>query len=132
MEGAVGHDVAFGLFALQARYSTITLIVSDAGTALRKSVVNVRTGDGSMLFENTTFHSLDTDCQQGNLIDRYIQVIKKLLRTSLNSKGDHKIPTVTLSQVGYVFSKIVQEFNSIPYLDKEGFIDLCANDFLQP
>ena len=103
---------------------------SDAGTSLRESVVNIRTWDGSMLFDNTTFHSLDTDRQQGNLIERYIQVIKRLLRTSLNSKGDHKIPTLTLSQAGHVFAKIVQEFNSIPYLDKDWCIDLGANDFI--
>ena len=103
--------------------------MSDAGTALRELVVNVRTGDGSLLFDNTTFHSLDMDHQQGNLIERYIQVIKRLLRTSLNSKGDNKIPTLTLSQLCYIFANIVQEFNSIPYLDKDRCIDLCANDY---
>ena len=100
LEGVAGHDVAFGLLTLQSRYSPITLVVTDAGTALRESVVNVKTGDGSMLFDNTTFHSLYTDRQSGNLIERYIQVIKNLLRTSVNSKWDHKIPTLTLTQFG--------------------------------
>ena len=95
-------------------------------------MVSFKTGDGSMLFDNTTFHSLDTDRQQGNHIERYIQVIKKLLRTNLNSKSDHKIPTLSRSQLSYVFAKIVQEFNSIPYLDKDGCINLCANNFLRP
>ena len=71
LEGA-----AFGLLTLQSSYSAITLVVSDVGTGLRDSVVNVKTGDGSMLFDNTKFYSLDTDQQSGNLIERYIQVIK--------------------------------------------------------
>ena len=61
LDGAAGHDVAFGLLTLQSRYSPITLVVSDAGTGLRESVVNVKTGDGLMLIDNTTFYSLDTD-----------------------------------------------------------------------
>ena len=69
LEVAAGYDVAFGLLAVQARYSPINLVVSDAGTALRESVVNVRTGYGSLLFNNPTFHSLDMDRQQGNLIE---------------------------------------------------------------
>ena len=93
---------------------------------MRESVVNVNTGDGSMLFDNTSFPSLDTDRQQENLIEKYIHIIKRLLRTCLNSKGDHKSPTLTLSQLGYIFVKIVQEFNSIPYLEKDRCIDLCA------
>ena len=105
-------------------------MVSDAGTCLRESVVNIKTSDGSMLFDNTNFQSLDTDGQSGNLIERYIQVIKKLLRTGLNSNGDHKVPTLTMSQLNYVFARTVQEFNSIPFLDKDGCVDICANEFL--
>ena len=99
-------------------------MVSDAGIALRESVVNVKTLDESMLFDNTTFHSLDMDRQSGNLIERYIQVIKKLLRTGLNSKGDHNIPNLTLSQLNYVFAKVLQEFNDLPFLDRDGCVDL--------
>ena len=124
--------MAFGLLTLQSRYSPITLVVSDTGTGPRESVVNVKTGDGSMLFDNTIFHSLDTDRQNGNLIERYIQVIKRLLRTGLTSKGDHKVSTLTMSQLNYVFAIIVQEFNSIPFLGKDRCVYLCANDFLRP
>ena len=46
LEGAAGHDVAFGLLTIQSRYSPITLVVRDAGTALRESVVNIKTGMG--------------------------------------------------------------------------------------
>ena len=34
--------------------------------------------------------------------------------------------------MGYVFANIVQEFNSIPFLDRDGCVDLCANNFLHP
>ena len=37
-----------------------------------------------------------------------------------------------MSQLVYVFESIVQEFNSISFLDSGGCIDLCANDFLRP
>ena len=132
LEGAAGTDVAFGLLTLQTQYSPIPLLVVDAGTGLKESVVNIRTSDGSMLFDNMTFHSLEMDSQSGNFVERYVHIMKQMLRTCLNSKGDHKIPTLTMSQLSYVFASIVQEFNCIPFLDKEGCIDLCANDFLRP
>ena len=36
-----------------------------------------------------------------------------------------------MSPLTYVFAKIVQVFNSIPFLEKDGCVDLCANDFLR-
>ena len=37
-----------------------------------------------------------------------------------------------MSQLNYIFARIVQEFNNICFLDKDGCVDLCANDFMQP
>ena len=125
-------DVSYGLLALQAKYSPVTFVESDPGTGLWKSVVNLRAKDGTLLFDNALFHALNTDRQQSNLIELYIRILKCLMRTGLNSNRNHKIPSLTYIQLFYVFICIDQEFNSIPDMDNDSFMDICPNDFLAP
>ena len=97
LEGMSGLDMANGLHALQAKLFPLTLVVSGAGTGLKTSVVNLQTQEGGLLFHNTHLLSLDTDSQQKYLAECYMQVLKKLIRTGLHSKIDHRIPCLTIS-----------------------------------
>ena len=57
LEGASGMDVAYGFLALQGKYYPLILVVSDAGTSLQESVVNLKTKDGTLMFDNALFHA---------------------------------------------------------------------------
>ena len=130
LEGASGFDVGMGLLSHQARYSPLTLVMSDHGAAFHESVINFRTVDGLKVFDNAIFHALPVDSQAGNAVERHVQEIKKMLRKTFGVKRDGKFPILTISQLIYAYERICQEYNSVPYL-VEG-VDLCPMDFLRP
>ena len=41
LEGASGYDIALGLLTHQAKYSPLTLVISDKGTAVWSNVINL-------------------------------------------------------------------------------------------
>ena len=130
LEGASGYDIALGLLTHQAKYSPLTLVISDKGTAMGSNVINLQTSDGLGILDSTIFHAHSVDSQQKNPVERYIQGITKLLRTAFWVKRDSNFPVMTYSQLQYAYEKIFQEYNSVPYLD-EG-TELAPMDFLKP
>ena len=131
-EGMSGSDVACGLLSLHSNVSPLTLVIAYAGTGLRGNVNHLETREGKLHFQDTHFLSLETDKQQRNLIEMYIRLVKRLMRSTLNSKGDHRIPRLTYTQLSYPFQKICQEVNCITHQKGDYLTDLSLTDFFRP
>ena len=56
LEGASGYDIGLGLLTHQAKYSLLTLVISDKGTAIGGNVINLQTSDGMGVLDTTIFH----------------------------------------------------------------------------
>ena len=72
LEGASGFNIGLCLLTHQAKFSPLTLVVSDKGTAMAEGVVNIRTEDGQGIFDAAIFPAHSVDSKQKKTVERQI------------------------------------------------------------
>ena len=83
LEGSSGYDIGLGLLTHQAKYSPLTLVISDKGTAMGGNVINLQTTDDMGVLDSTIFHAHSVDSQLKKPVERHIQGLKNYLEQLL-------------------------------------------------